>query len=170
MSPLGLSYSLCPAVRQSCITMGLLGANQGRRVSVKSPRLFAQPFCKQGVTPIVRLKVRVGSPISGTPLESTVAKLGYRRVVRKAGVFRRRPFSFYGQFWQPLRASWPVSKSLSHFAARLSFATPALSFGPDLARNSLLSRCLAPFGLSGVASALAVENHMVAPARAELSS
>lgn len=82
-------------------------------------------------------QVRILSP----PLVLTVAKSGYRRVIRKAGVERRRPFCVLGQVpATTCDADGSLKVSLSTcraMPARGSVATPRTRSGPKLSAVSL---------------------------------
>jgi len=97
--------------------------------------------------PGVWASVRVLSP----PLVLTVAKLAYRRVIRKAGVPRRRPFRVLSPV---LAISYGHDTSLRISSRPVARDPRTLNRLPDpsvFGRNSRLSLCLSPPGLTGVA-------------------
>ena len=108
-----------------------------------------------GVLITPQSQVRILSP----QLVLTVAKSGYRRVIRKAGVQRRRPFCVLSPVLATTSsvARWSLFGDLGQSRATLRRAV-ASPCGPDFGQNSRLSLCLAPPGLTAVASAPTAHN------------
>ena len=99
----------------------------------------------------------------------TVAKSGYRRVIRKAGVARGRPF----RVLSPVLATtcdMAVSLFVSVSALRATLPSSlAWPHRPDFGQDSRSSRSLAATGLTAVASAQSVATPTWIPVRSAVA-